>query len=831
MRWELDLAGEWDLREALLSAGEETARAFSDAPDGWIPTPVPGDIHQGLQAAGRIADPLLGLHSHDCTWTEQRSWWFRRQFDLPAAALDAERLELTLDGLDANAQIWLNGSLVGTHPSAFRPFVADVLPLAQAGTNTLLVRLTSGVETVTEADLDAPDGVRAGTEAGNGRPERGDPRRTFVRKPQYSFGWDWSPRVATTAIAGRTTLAALRGAVLRDVRMLPQVEGAQVAVDVTVTVDQLHYYQTAPGELTVTLTDASGEAVSATCAALLRSGLNHLTLRLPLDQPRWWWPHGYGEQHLYQVAVTLQTAAGEESWPTFGWGLRTLELLTDHRFAVRVNGQTIWCKGANWIPADTLYARVDAAQYETLVAEAAACDFTMLRIWGGGLYERDAFYAACDRHGILIWHDFMFACAPYPDHIEWFRSEVEREADYQTRRLRNHACLALWSGNNENNWGFRDWWVERTRGGAQLYNYLLPTAVQRNCPELPYWNGSPYGGAEPNGCEVGDRHHWGDCMMHREMDKRITPEEYDLCQSLFVSEYGYVGPPCRATIEAYLAGAAPDRQSAVWQHHNNTFEKQTVEAGIRKHYADPEGLSLDEYLLYAGLCQGLMYGYAIESMRYRGNCHGSLFWMYADCWGEVGWTIVDAWLRRKTAWYHVQRAHAPLRLILRREGDTAHLVIANDTLQPAVLDLAYGYLPLDGSPAELSAQRIHAAATARTAALAFPLGDADSTRGLWVARAPGLEPAVLRLGSYRDLQVVDPGLTVELLARTAQTVHLAVSARAYAHAIHFDAGPDDRADACWFDLLPGTRREVRIDLATGSTVRAVRAVNSGWVPL
>jgi len=810
------LNGSWELRDGLLGWTMAEAQRLTGAQDGWVRSPVPGDIHQGLVAAGRIPEPLLGLNTTKCAWTESRSWWYRTAFEAPSDWLGAEAVELTMNGLDASAEVFLNGLHLGSHRNAFRPFTVDVRPHLVLGRNVLLVRLSAGVEGVTELDLDEPDGVRAGTEAGNGRPERGDPRRTLVRKPQYSWGWDWSPRCATTAIGGDVVLRVLRGACIRNVALYPQTHTAKAAtVKAVVTLERFHYYATADARVTLTLTDATGRVTRCTSDVLLRSGLNHIDLPVTIAAPRLWWPNGMGEQHLYRVEASLTLKqGGTMAISPFDWGLRFLGLDTAGVFAITVNGCRVFSRGANWIPADTLYARTTPETYAKLVRQAREAGFTMLRVWGGGLYEPEAFYAACDRDGILLWHDFMFACAPYPDHREDFRREVEREADYQTRRLQRHACMALWSGSNENNWGFRDWWRERTRGGALCYNYILPEAVQKNCPEIPYWNGSPYGGESPNGEDVGDRHHWHDCMMNPDMQKRITPEEYDRCNALFVSEFGYIGAPCRETIETYLDGAPPERRGEVWHHHTNTFEKGTVDAGIRKHYVDPEGLSLDDYILYSGLVQGLMYGYALESMRVRPNCHGSLFWMYEDCWGEVGWTIVDYARRRKISWYFVRRTYAPLRLILRPAGtDAIRVVLANDTRQEQSLDLEYGYLRLDGRAADLATVATKAPPLSRTTLCEFHRGTHDPRDGLWLARArdrAAILPATFRAVDYRELRTGDPGLEASV-RRHGTGLRVSVSARGYAHAVHFLGLPVAcEPEDCFFELLPGETREIAI---------------------
>jgi len=283
---ERSLNGTWELTDRILTYPLSNARTLAEQAEDWVPAPVPGDIHQALIAAGRIEEPLQGLNSFDCQWTEERSWWYRKTVSVVPEWLEAEVVELEMNGLDANAEVFLNGSHIGSHRNAFRPFRLDAKPWLQEGDNTLLVRLSAGVEGVSEADIDAPDGVRAGTEAERGRPERGDPRRTLVRKPQYSFGWDWSPRVATTAIAGDVTIRAMNEARIRDVSLRPIERDGQTWIAVTVTVDRFHYYRTGEGTVRVVLSDQEGRRAEARWQGLLRSGDNYIAFEILLTDPK-----------------------------------------------------------------------------------------------------------------------------------------------------------------------------------------------------------------------------------------------------------------------------------------------------------------------------------------------------------------------------------------------------------------------------------------------------------------------------------------------------------------------------------------------------------------
>jgi beta-mannosidase len=808
---EMSLNGVWDLRDETISSGLESARKLTAETSGWIDQPVPGDIHQGLIAAGRIKEPLVGLNSFDCRWTESRSWWFRKTFECSPDWLEAEIIELEMNGLDSNAEIFVNGDLVGEHYSAFYPFVKDVRPWLKAGKNYLVVKLTAGVENVSEKDVQEANGQLA---AGPANPERNEPRRVYARKPQYTFGWDWSPRLATTAIGGNVILRVLSGSCIRHVALQPRREGSSVIVKATIEVDHFHYYKTSFSRAEVRLLSEDGQAVMASQEALLRSGMNYIDLELLIPEPRLWWPNGLGDQHLYRVEAALETEGGSMRFPPFDFGIRFLELETQGRFVLRINGERIFCKGGDWIPADALYARISGERYETLVREARAANFNMLRVWGGGLYEPEAFYHACDKNGILLWHDFMYACAPYPDHLKSFQIEAEHEARYQVRRLQKHACLALWCGNNENTWGFRDWWHDQVRGGAWIYNYLLPRIVHENVPEIPYWNSSPYGGDAPNTPEVGDYHLWHEIMMNPEMQKRITPEEYDRNPAAFITEFGYVGACSQETMREALCGAPFDIESQVWLHHTNTFEKNTVLAGIRKHYLNPEGLGMDDYFLYSGLCQGLMLGYALESMRANPICYGGLFWMYEDCWGEIGWTAIDYGLRRKTSWWYIRRAFEPLRLILRPSGDDQiRVILANDTRSGFSGELETGYICLDGSSPDMHRRAISVPALSRTELATFSREAHDPATGLWFARFPvqsGISTAIFRAVDYRALRVTKASLSLQEEGGEDGVYMVKVSSSVYAHAVHFILPEGSLPSDNYFDLLPGESRAVRI---------------------
>jgi len=340
----------------------------------------------------------------------------------------------------------------------------------------------------------------------------------------------------------------------------------------------------------------------------------------------------------------------------------------------------------------------------------------------------------------------------------------------------------------------------------------LPSIVRRNCPQVPYWNGSPYGGEEPNSENAGDHHRWHECMMHPDMEKRVTPEEYDKCNSFFISEFGFLGACSKETTAAYLGTNQFDMSSEVWRQHLNTFETENVSNGIRKHYTEPENISIDKYLLYSGLVQGLMYQYALESMRLRTNCHGALFWMFEDCWGELGWTIIDYYLRRKPSFYFVKRAFEPVRPIIRAKGNKLTVIAANDTPKDVKLKLQCGYISLDGKQSQLKTFNVKAPALARTKCCEFPKGKYDAFEGLWIARCDDdekISPAVFRAADFRNLKIQKAELKYSVKS-AAKDCLLKISSDKYAHSVFFEIPDGAMAEDNYFDILPGQTKTVKI---------------------
>lgn len=828
---ELFLNDGWLLHEAPLSWNIGDAGRVMSLKSGWLSCSLPCDVRVPLIQNGIIKDPVLRDYCFSSEWTADRSWWFVRKFDASELNVSEGPVELCLESLDAWAEIFLNGDHIGTHKSVHYPFCCDLKSRLRGGENVLCVRMTAGMEKVTEEQLGELDWCVC-HEKSNGCPERGDLRRTSIRRPQYNSGWDWSPKAVSCGMMGNASIRCFGGTAVRSVNAVTAEASANAVVRFTAEIENFDDIRTAEGCLTITISRKGKVCARRTQDDLfLTSGLNYAEMDLTVPAAELWWPAGCGDQPLYEADVLLESSGEEFRYPTFHFGIRTVRLDQTRGadgqrcFRFFVNNTAVFCKGANWVPGDVIYSRVTEEKYRTLIREARTANFNMLRVWGGGCYETDAFYDSCDRCGILLWHDFMFACGAYPDHEEWFRLEVEREADYQTKRLRTHPCLCLWCGNNELHRYLNSLPVLKEHPekhyGLFLANSLEKEVEHRNSPQIPYWNSSPYGGSYPDSDAAGDTHYWGQCTMNSDVQKRIEPLEYDKVKAAFVSEYGYIGPCSGKTMEEYFDGLPVRRGGDIWKLHTNTFEKDTISAGIEKHYpVTAKDLGTDDYLLYAGMVQSTMLNYSLEAMRAKERCGGSLFWMFNDTWGETGWSVVDYGLRRKPAFYGVMRAFAPRKLILRREDGMLCVTGCNDTEQELETDAEVGYCSLDGSCRKLETVRLCLPARSRGPVLRIPMPQGNLRTGLIAVfpKETSLAPERLYTGEIRQFSL--PEACPKLLKAECRGGRLTVTvgSDSFLHGLFFEGA--EKCSDNYFELLPGQGKTVSFDAAR-VTMRAV----------
>ena len=704
----IHLDGVWHLSWCNIGEGSPESAALLPK----LPYTVPGDVHTPLMEAGLITDPLYAVNSLDCRWVEDKEFWCERTFNLTEAEL-APSLRLTFEGLDCTADVYLNGQYVGRHNNAFVEITWDVTPLLRTGENTLLVRIDQGLREAQTHDLE-----QMGMMWNNDQPWR-----SWMRKPQYVYSWDWTIWLASCGIWKSVYLTASSLGVITDVyaRMEEKkaTEGEPCRVAVSVEADCL-----SGDTLTVTcrIADADGQIVAKYGESLLAAAQ---TLRLTTPHAHLWWCNGMGEPYLYTVTVTIADASGNTiDERVQKLGLRWIDLQEPAQengetgFTFCLNGEPVFCKGANHVPCDCLPGRITAEKERQLITLARDSHMNMLRIWGGGVYASDALMNSCDEMGILVWHDFMYACGYHPDHDPGFVADITLEARKAIRRLRGHASLIGWSGNNEIQEMYHSqklWKPDLPWYGGRIYEEILPGLVKEMCPELIYRESSPHGGEYQADCRHGDQHIW--LLTH--VDSH--PNYLDLWHFTdfkvkFFSEFGVMGAMPMETAESCIPTEHMHPEDPVWLHHTNSSQNYSLLNRMERKYFGEEDLSPQQFILRSQAIQSEITRHMYEEFRrQKFTCSGLLFWTLSDSYGVHNWSLIDHALRRKPIYYALKEAMAPLALCVRgwdvqtdegsarwrehwaQEPGMLEIWGMNDTLSSRDLVLVWSLMTVDGS--------------------------------------------------------------------------------------------------------------------------------------
>ncbi|HMB22785.1 MAG TPA: glycoside hydrolase family 2 protein, partial [Anaerolineales bacterium] len=547
------LNGEWQFRQC----GTEE----------WLPATVPGGVHTDLLALGKIPDPFVADNELKVMWVAEADWEYRRTFDIDAVLLRQENVALVCDGLDTLADVYLNGVYLGHAENMFRRWEWDVKKILRQGENELRILFSSPVRFITARQAQLP--LQGGGDIPGG---------PHLRKAPCHWGWDWGPKLPPIGIWKDIRL---EGYSVRfgDVHVHQHLSGDSAIINADVAA---RVSGKAEVSASITVTSPSGERFESEEKLLhiLEGEDDYADLAVEIPHPQLWWPHGYGSQPLYDVAVTLKDGKTILDQRTYKVGLRTIELSQEldqwgKEFAFYVNGVRLFAKGADWIPTDSLPTRISEAQLEMLIKAAADANMNMLRVWGGGYYPEDMFYDLCDRYGILLWQDFMFACGIYPADADFFEN-VRVEAVENVRRLRHHAALALWCGNNEMEQGWCDWgWNkpddslnQRLKDGYdRMFHHMLPELLKSEDPDHPYWPSSasastPFEGA--NNQVQGDCHYWD--VWHGRKPFTAYRTQYPR----FMSEFGFQALPPLKTIAAYAEPGDWNMTSYIMEHHQRS---------------------------------------------------------------------------------------------------------------------------------------------------------------------------------------------------------------------------------------------------------------------
>lgn len=817
------LAQETQLKQSVsLDSGWEfrqvpVATPIADAmPSVWRPALVPGDVHLDLIANKLIPDPFYRDNEPKLQWIENADWEYRKTLQVTPEMFRHQHVELVFDGLDAYAEIYINDKLALTADNMFRAWRIDAKPLLKAGDNQLRIVFPSPIKAAEKIAATDPWRTRTKVEA-----------KTYIRKAAYEYGWDWGPRFVTSGIWRPARVEMWDMARIADLYIHQKDVDAAVAhlsIEAEVIASEA-------GSASLSVDYGTGEKRATVSRNVsLAKGLNHVILPLDINQPERWFPTGYGSQPIYKFSAKLSVGKKLEAEKQARAGLRSIVLRRDldqwgRSFEINVNGIPIFGKGADVIPFDSFPSRVTTAQYRQVLESARDANMNMIRNWGGGYYETEEFYDMCDELGIMIWQDFMFGNDWQPGTYA-FKQGVEKEAEYQVTRLRNHPSIVLWAGNNETEIAIS--WKGRSELPADVkqqmwqdyltvFSGILDRTVNRLNPETPYWPSSPSADYEElsEAYQSGDMHDWS--VWHG----RVPFTEYEKHFPRFMTEFGFQSFPEQRTVEAFTL---PEDRTSIFtpvmlSHQKNDAGNSIIRDYMQRYYGTPKDFNNFLYASQVLQAEAMRIG-AEHLRRARPRSMGSIYWQLNDCWPVASWASLDYFGRWKALQYYAKRFYSPLLVSPHVENGMLATYVVSDKTTPTNAQLRLRVMNLDGTVVRDEKQTVEIPALSSKTYLAWPLTEFASKEGTNSAQIYGV--AELMVGGERvssNIIYFAPPKLVHLpaasidatLAQAGGGYTLRLTSKVLARSVYASFGNHDvKLSDNYVDLLPGEAQEMKV---------------------
>ena len=815
----------------------------------WHSAQVPGVVQTDLLADQLIPDPFYGDNESRLQWIGLTDWEYRTTFQVDAATLRHQHVDLIFDGLDTFAEVFLNEQSVLKADNMFRRWRIAAKPLLKPGSNTLRIVFRSPITSMIPKVKALPY-ILPSVSTANAGNEENVATAPYTRKAPYQYGWDWGPRYVTIGIwkpVWLETWDQLRVDDFHIHQLVVTAGAAEVAADLVIESGQ-------PINATITVShgDAGGGPLTkdVTQNIQLDSGTNHVSIPLRIVSPKLWYPAGYGSQDRYRFSATVNVGKQVVSRAEVKTGLRSVELLRrpdqwGKSFTFVINGIPIFAKGANVIPFDSFPSRVSSRRYREILQAARDANMNMVREWGGGIYESDEFYDICDQLGLMVWQEFMFGGDMVPGDPA-FQENVREEAIDQVKRLRDHPSIVLWCGNNEVETGWMTWSdrlsfkdsitpQQRDRVWQDyvvLFHNILKSVVEEYGNPTPYWPSSPSANfeASPGNPGNGDMHYWG--VWHA-----LEPiENYTLQNPRFMSEFGFQSFPELRTILSFARPGDLTIDSTVMKsHQKNHGGNERILTYMLREYPEPRDFASFVYLSQVLQAEAIKVG-AEALRRDRPRTMGALFWQLNDCWPVASWSSIDYYGRWKALQYYARRFYAELLISPVMHDGAVDVYVVSDNLQPTTGQIRVRLLDFNGTtvfdrtqdvqiPAQSSAQYMSISKTdlpdPAASEHSFLLVDLkvagrtvsrnelffDKMRNLQLALKPAIQTSVTRVATSYAVTLRSPVL--------ARNVNLSFG--------DLEASPSDN----FFDLIPG--EETVIPVTSPATIeelqRALKVVS------
>lgn len=793
--------------------------------DNWFPATVPGTVHTDLMANDLIEDPFYRLNERTVQWVDKEDWWYETTFTATPDEVNAENQELVFLGLDTYAKIYLNHQLIDYTNNMHRTWRYNVKGILKEGENLLEVQFDSPIK----VDLPKYDQFDYTFNTGPDQSQNGGifnkTLSIFARKAGYHYGWDWGPRLVTSGIWRPVQLETWTGQRISDVQYIQEDVNAKRAKLSTVV--EIRSDVDTPDAL-VTIT-ADGKQV-ATKKTELKKGVNTVTLDYTVNKPRLWWTNGLGEPYLYNFTTSLSVDGNKVEAQDQEIGIRSLKLI-HHPDAqgmclyFELNGKPVFAKGADMVPLDNFLPRITREKYEKHVLDAKNVNMNMIRVWGGGVYEDDYFYQLCDRNGILVWQDFMFACSTYPADSA-FIANIRQEAIDNVKRLRNHCSIALWCGNNEcqdvyYGWGGRQkYYIEKgveeltTKQFKDMYFRCLPEVVKEYGGGIAYRPSSPFAFEDTASDGVnGDSHYWG--VWHG----RDSIGHYNVEKSRFFSEYGFQSFPEFESVKIY---APEERDWAITSEAMMCHQRAGSYAnGLIRDYMDQEYRRPEDFpsFLYVGsVLQGDAIKTAFEAHRRdMPHCMGTLVWQHNDCWPVASWAARDYYGRWKAQQYYSKYALDDILVSPVVMNDTLTVNIVTDRRTPAKGKFTLTAMTLDGKPVWEKSFNYNAKPLTSTQVFRDKVGNLlnglDRRDVIFVTSFATGDRVYNNVGyatKQKNMNYGRPELKIDI-AKADGGYDVTLGSDVFARAVFLSLdGIDNFFSDNYFDILPGAKRTIHV---------------------
>lgn len=765
----LDLSGLWHLSD---ETGQYSA-----------PMTLPGDGITSLHEAGVIPDPYWGQNEYDLRWISERDWLLSRTFQATE-----RKMTLVLSMLDTIVDVSLNGRTVLNADSMFRTYRVDVSDAVILGENVITLHFHSAPRAAKMRADDQPFPVPFQAE------NCPIPHGNMLRKPECDFGWDWNIALAPFGLYG-------------DIRLEPhglRIAGIIVAQDhndkgVTVSADILTEGAEDGTHVRVSIcgVDASASVVSGKAVVSIH-----------LEAPALWWPAGQGDQALHTLTVVVGGLTAVRRI-----GLRSVELVTSmdevgRGFALHVNGRPVFMKGANWIPADALGSAIAPDMCRDLLQSAVDANMNMIRVWGGGRYELDWFYDLCDEMGLLVWHDFMFACHLYPA-TDAFLAEIDAEVREQVARLNQHACIALWCGDNELVGALN--WYEESRKDRDRYlvaydrlNRTIETALKGTAPHAIWWPSSPSPGPMNFGDawhddRMGDMHFWSVWHEGRDFDhyRDVAPR--------FCSEFGFQSYPSMDVIRRFADPADFNIAAPVMEsHQKNAGGNARIAETMFRYFRFPVGF--ENFVYLSQVQQALAIKTAVTHWRsLKPHCMGVLYWQLNDTWPVCSWSSLDHGGGWKLLHHAARRFYADVTVSAVPAEDGVDLRVVNDRPEAVPVVIEAFAVSMGGRMRAVGRTSILAGTQEAVSALAVPqaaLNDDEILMFDWVAEGGPRQSDHFAARPYKTYALEPARIAIDVSRQDDQDT-LILTATGLALFVALEADQPGRFSDNGFDLLPG----------------------------